>query len=229
MMNNIFSPLLQNGISSDVVYFLLLIPFIVMVATFARHVIGIKIFSMFVFVAMTFVAGFLLRRYSVLSIVTGVGVLIFIYFFSYFIKRFTNTLSLHYFSRISMVVTMISILLLGILTIVGRYENVVRYLELDKITPFTLVFAVLLSEYFSSNQTQKGFKTSRALFAYSTFLAIVIGLLISWNTFEWFMFKYPVVIFIFMLFTIMIGKYKGLRITEVGRFREVDLEERKAD
>lgn len=216
---------MANGISSDVIYFLLLVPFVVMVATVARHVVGLKIFSMFVFVAMTFTVGFLLRRYSFLSLIVSGCILIFIYLFSYFIKRFTNSLALHYYARISLVVSLISILLLILLTVVGRYENMVQGLNLDKVTPIALVIAVLLSEYFSSNQTQKGFKASRMLFAYSILLAMVVGILVSWNEFENFMFKYPYVVLSFMMVTFLVGKYKGLRVTEVRRFGDVEVEQ----
>lgn len=229
MVNNIFGPVIANGVPADVLYLLLLIPFIVMIASIARHVIGLKIFSMFVFVSMTLVIGFLLREYTMLSLLVSVGVLIFIYFFSYFIKRFTTSLALHYFSRISVVVTMISILLLGILIIVGRYANIVELLQLDKVSPFALVIAVLLSEYFSSNQTQKGLRASRLLFFYSLLLSIGVGVLLSWNQFEQFMFTYPYVIFGCMIITFLVGKYKGLRFTEFRRFKDIDVEERSDD
>lgn len=224
-MENIFAPLLINGIQVDVIYYLLLIPFVVMIATFIRHIAGLKIFSMFVFVSMTFVVAFLLRRYSLDSMVIGVGLLVFIYFFSYFIKGQINNFGLHYFSRISVVVTLISIVILLLLLVVGRFPDAVSALHLDRISPSALLLSVLLSEYFSSNQSQKGFKSSRKVFIYSIGLALLLGVIVSWDFFEQFMLTYPYVVFAFLLGTFWMGKYKGLRITEINRFRDIDIDE----
>jgi hypothetical protein len=223
-MDNIFEPIFTNGIPVDLVYFLLIVPFIVMVGTFARHVLGLKIFTMFVFVSMTMIIGLLIRENSWLSMSVGIGLLVFIYFFSYFVKKLTNTFSLHYYARISLVVSMISILLLSIVALAGRNQMIVESIQLDKVFSYAIILGVLLSEFYSSNQTQKGFRASRVMFLWSICFAFIIGSLISWNRFEGFMLKYPFIVIIFMLLTYLFGNYKGLRFSEIRRFKDVEID-----
>ena len=195
-----------------------------MIGTFTRHVLGMKVLGMSVLVSMVYIVSFLLRQYSMLSVGIGAGVILFIYGFAYFIKRLTVTLGLHYFARISIVITMISILLLSALVIAGRYAHVVDSLKLNESAPFAIVIAVLLSEQFSSNQTQKGIKKSRQLFVTSLVLSVLLGFLVSWDMFERVVFDYWYLVFVCMVLTFLFGKYKGMRLTEILRFRDIKLD-----
>lgn len=196
----------------------------VMVGTFARHVLGIKVLGMSVIVSIVYVAGFLLRRYSLLSVGLTAGIIIFIYLFSYYVKRLTIHLGLHYFARISIVITMISLVLLAILVIAGRYVNIVDAGKLSEISPLAVVIAVMLSEHFSSNQTQKGIKKSRQLFINSLILAIGLGFLLSWDPFESFVLNTWYLVFVYMILTFLFGKYTGMRLNEMFRFRDIKIE-----
>lgn len=220
-MNYFVQQLVANGIHPDVIYFLLVVSFVVMIATIVRHIFGIKILGMYAFVSMTFVIAFLLRAYSSLSIALSVGILIFIYFFSYFVKRLTIKLNLHYFSRISVVITMISFFLLILLFLAGQNNDLVNNLKLNEITPFAIVIAVMLSEHYSSHQTQKGYKTSRKMFLNTLTLSILTGTLISWDTFELYSLRYPYTVLAFMLVSLLAGRYKGLRVSEILRFSKI--------
>ena len=131
---------------------------------------------------------------------------------------------LHYFSRISLVITMISVLLLLVLIGIGTQQDLVKTLKLEQINSFAVITAVFLSEHFSSNQTQKGIKKSRGLFLNSLVLASLLAVLIGWSRFEGFMLQYPYMTLVFMLFTFLFGKYKGIRINEVLRFRDIKFE-----
>jgi len=223
-MNAIIQPIVQNGIPTELIYFLLAIPFVVMIITFARHLLGMKLLGIYVLISMAYILGFSLREYSLLSAALGIGVLVFIYLLSYFIKRLTVELDLHYFSRVSLVLTIISILLVVALLVVGRFQNIVEILKLPEIKPFALVIGVFLSEHFSSNQTQKGIKKSRELFVYSLLLTFVIGSIISWHRFESLVMNYPYITLGFMLLTLIFGRYKGARLSEMVRFREIKSE-----
>lgn len=223
-MHSILQTIISNGVPVDLVYFLLTVSFVVMVATFARHVLGMKVMEMHVILSVSYVLAFLLRDNSLFSISLGLGVILFIYFFSYYIKRLTLILGLHYFARISVVITMISILLLAALFVAGQYPNLIDLSKLNLINPLGIVLAVLLSEHFSSNQTQKGIKKSRFLFFNSLFLSLLVSLTISWYQFEWALLRYPYVIVLFMLLTFLFGRYKGMRVSEFARFRDIKLD-----
>ncbi|MFW5720439.1 MAG: 7TM domain-containing protein [Candidatus Dojkabacteria bacterium] len=220
-MDNILIPVLALGIPSDFVYFMLIIPFVVMLATIARHMLGVKVLGMYTYVSMTFVIAFFLRKHSFLSVSISIGLLFFVYFFSYFIKSLTVKMRLHYFARISVVISLISILLLTLIIVLAQFPEVIDKLELSKASPFAVLIIVLLSEHFSSHQTQKGFRNSRRTFVFTIFLALITGLLLSWERFEYFAMDYPYIVFVFIFIIFIAGKYKGLRLNELIRFRSI--------
>jgi hypothetical protein len=224
-MDSIIQQVITNGVSPDLIYFLLIMPLVVMVATLGRHVLGLKLLGIYVILSMTYILGFIVDNNTVLSVSMGTGILVFIYLFSYYIKKLTINLGLHYFSRISLVITMISILLVVCLIIVGMYPWIIGYVKLSTLNPFALIMAVFLGEHFSSNQTQKGIKTSRILFLNSLVLSLLVGALISIDDFGSFILKYPYLALVFMLFTFMAGKYKGMRVSELVRFGNISVED----
>jgi hypothetical protein len=226
-MQSVLQVVINNGVPADLIYFLLMVPFIVMVGTFVRHVLGMKVLGMSVIVSMAYIAAFLLREYSLLSVSIGTGVIVFIYLFSYYVKRLTIHLGLHYFSRISIVITMISLSLLAILVIAGRFPELVDSAKLYETSPFAVVIAVLLSEHFSSNQTQKGIKKSRQLFLNSLIVAFLVGLLVSWDPFQTFSFENWYLVFAWMIMTFLFGKYTGMRVNELFRFRDIKLDKNR--
>ncbi len=220
-MNSIIQPIISNGLPSDLIFFLLAVPFVVMVVTFSRHILGLKTLGIFEVVSMSFVIGFILRQYSFFSMLMGLLILIFVYSFTYFIKRLTIRLGLHYFARVSLVISLISISLLIILLLLSAYSNFLDELKLSQVSPFAIIIAVFMSEHFASNQTQKGIKTSRSLFASSLMLALLLGLIISWDVSERIMMNYPYFSILFMLGTLFFGLYKGMRLSELLRFKDL--------
>lgn len=224
-MNSIFANLINNGIPSDVLYFLVSISFVTMIVTFSRYMLGLKLLGMYVVVVMVYAIGFLIRDYSLLSVGVGMLILSLIYTFSYFIKRFTVQLSLHSFARISLVVSLVSVFLLAIIMIAGQFQSLFDLSKLNLLRSFPVIMMVMLSEYFSSHQTQKGIKKSRAAFINSLVISGLAGLVLSLNEVESFLMSQPYVILTFILLTILFGRYKGLRLAEVFRFKGITYDE----
>jgi hypothetical protein len=223
-MNALIQTIVGNGIPVDLIYFLLTIPLIVTVATFARHMIGLKLLGIYEITTMSIIIGFILKEYTPISLAVGIGLLAFIFFISYFIKKITVHLNLHYFSRISIIISLVSLLLVSVLLVIGRFGEVVQKLKLNEISPFTFVIGVILSESFSSTQTQKGFKKSRVLFMNTLLLSLLIGLLISWNDFQTLILNAPYLTIGFVILTLMFGRYKGIRLLEFLRFTDMKFE-----
>lgn len=211
----------DEGINSLLIYSLLVIPIIVSFGAIARHFIGLKMMSLTVLLIISYVLAFLFIDNTLLSIGVGLVLMIFVYFFSYIIKKLTVSAGLHHFSRIALVISFVSLFSLIIILLVAKYFNLGQYISYIAVNPFCVVLAVVLSEYFSASQIQKGFKTSRILFWNTLILGILTATLISWHTFQEILFKYPYIVLICILMSYLIGTYKGVRITEVLRFSSV--------
>lgn len=217
----------NEGVNNLLIYSLLVIPIIVAFGTIARHFIGMKMMSLTVLLITSYVFAFLFADNTFLSIGIGLLLVIFIYFFSYLVKNFIVNGGLHYFSRISLIISFVSLLSLFIILVAAKFLNFGEYSSYLSMNPFCVVLAVVLSEYFSASQIQKGFKTSRMLFWNTLFLSIFIAGLISWRGFQVFVFKYPFIILFFVLISYLIGRYQGVRLTEVLRFNSVANENSK--
>lgn len=211
----------DEGINSLLIYSLLVIPVIVSFGAMARHFIGLKMMSLTVLLIVTYVLAFLFIDNTLMSIGIGLLLLIFIYFFSYLIKKLTVSAGLHHFSRIALVISFVSLFSLILILFSAKYLNFSQYTAYLVINPFCVVLAVVLSEFFSASQIQKGFKTSRLLFWNTLIVGILTAMLISWHVFQEFLFKYPYIVLGFILLSYLIGMYKGVRITEVLRFSSV--------
>lgn len=113
---------------------------------------------------------------------------------------------------------MILVLIMIALTNVPEIEH---YAKLTMFDPFAVLMALALSDSFASHQTQKGIKNSRRLFLNTLLIAIPTALLVSWFEFQKIVIEYPYIILAFVALTLLIGRYTGMRLNEVFRFRDV--------
>lgn len=225
-INSFVAPM---GMNLTLIYFLLLIPFIALFGTISRHWLGIKTMSLGVLVAMTYVFAFVVNDRSLYSLAMAFILIIFIYFSSYFVKRFTINAGMHYYARIAFVISTISILVLLIFLGLFQIEYIHSNYSYLSINSFAVILAVALAEQFSSHQIQKGFRTSRQMFLTTLILAALLGFIASINSVQVFVFEYPYLIFVVLIITYLIGKYQGMRLNEIFRFNSVSNSEDKND
>lgn len=210
-----------NGLDALLVYFLLITPIIVAFGSVARHLIGLKMMSLTVFLIITYVLAFLIYNNTLLSLGVGLVLVIFIYFFSYAIKKFMADALLHYFSRIAIVISLVSIAILVLISIIFKIFNLNFYSDYYTVNPFSAFLAIVLSEYFSANQIQKGYKTSRLLFWNTLIFSAIIAFFVSLHVVQSFILKYPFVVLGFVLISYFVGRYQGIRLAEVLRFKSI--------
>jgi hypothetical protein len=210
-----------DGMNGEIVYYLLLIPFIALIATLLRHIAGIKTLSFGVFMALIFVMGFLVKNHSLYSAIGGFLLIFFIYFISYYVKKFSVNAGMHYFARISFVLTVVSIVVLLSLIIVYQLDFIKNEYNFALLNPFAIILAVALGEQFSSHQIQKGIKASRKMFFSTLFWSFLLSLVASYSVVEAFVLDYPYIIFIALIINFIAGRYQGIRLTELIRFQSV--------
>ncbi len=210
-----------DGMNQVLIYFLLIIPFIALIGSIARHIIGIKTLNLGVFTSIVFVLAFLIRNNSVYSVLIGLLMINFIYYFSYIVKKFAVNSSLHYYARISFVLASVSLAVAILFLTAFQIPFIRENLSFTLINPFSVVIAVALAEQFSSHQIQKGIKTSRTLFVNTIILAGISAFIFSISWIEIFILTYPYTVIIPLIFTYFLGKYQGIRLTEVLRFQKI--------
>lgn len=213
-----FSFINLSGLNLHLIYFLLVMPVIVMIGAFLKLFLGIRIMSLNVLLTLTYALAFLVPDNTLASVVLGSVITIFVYFFSYYIKRLTINAVVHHLSRIAFVIATISIIVLATLSSFVYFTDLERIVNVIEINPFGLIMLVILSEFFSANQVQKGIKTSRTLFINTLAVSIGTSLLISFSMFEAFLLQYPIIVLFIIVSLFFIGQYSGMRVSEFIRF-----------
>lgn len=204
-------------ISSDVLVPLLMLPFIATLVVLARHILGLKSFGMYIPIIATYAL-------FTLGFKIGITLIIYLAVVGIITRLAISPLRIHYISRISLVICLSTIASIVFLYVIAALEFTKNH-PINSVIPIILIIA--FCETFVSTQIQKGMRTSIYLFM-ETFVIAVLGcLLLRWNFAVNFVLNYPYVLILIVFINILIGKWKGLRLYEMWRFRTIKKSVRK--
>ena len=80
---------------------------------------------------------------------------------------------------------------------------------------------MIITERFISAQIEQGYKAALKLVAETLILSVVCYFIANWEAFRVLMLGYPELIFLTLLINFLIGRWTGLRLREMYRFRKV--------
>jgi prepilin signal peptidase PulO-like enzyme (type II secretory pathway) len=127
-------------------------------------------------------------------------------------------LRLLYLPRMALIITGTSLGIMALLPLLKYFSQK----ELDLTTGLAIFLLVLLVENFIAVQIERGLRQAFLVFFETLMLAFICYFLATWNWMRQFSLNYPVlIILITILINVFLGKWKGLRLTEYFRFREV--------
>lgn len=212
-----YHPLVQffveSGVPVETVYLLLMLPVIATLVAFSRQIIGVKAFgiytpSIITFAFLAFGDKGLKYGVAIFLAVLGVGILS-----RYLLKYFR----LLYLPRVAITLSIISFSILGILALGASLKRT----GLAAVDIFPLLIMITLTEKFVATQIEQGSKTALIL-AFETLVVSIIGyFIISQPFLRDFFLAYPWLIFVTILINIGLGKWTGLRLIELIRFRQI--------
>jgi hypothetical protein len=212
-----YHPLVQffvaEGIPVETVYLLLMLPVIATLVAFFRQIIGIKAFgiytpSIITFAFLAFGEKGLKYGVAIFFAVIGMGIL------SRYLLRSVRLL---YLPRVAITLSIISLMILGILAFGASLQRT----GLAAVDIFPLLILITLAEKFIATQIEQGTKTA-LLLAFETLLISIIGYFVISRPFlvEFFL-RYPWAILMTFAINIALGKWTGLRLVELLRFRHI--------
>jgi hypothetical protein len=209
-MSFLVNYMINKGVPVNTIVLILMLPVIATIFAFARQIIGLKAFGIYIptIVTVSFLALGLIYGLTVFIVVLAVGTL-----FRFFLRR----VRISYIPRLAIVLTTVSFAILGLLA-VGALTNQTTVLAL---TIFPILIMVALAEQFVAAQIEQGFSTAVFLTAETLILAIFTFSLVSWDPFQSLILAYPELIFLTIIINFVLGKWTGLRLTEYYRFRQV--------
>ncbi len=203
----------NSGVPVETVYLLLMLPVIATLVAFSRQIIGVKAFgiytpSIITFAFLAFGEKGLKYGVAIFLAVLGVGILS-----RYLLKYFR----LLYLPRVAITLSIISFAILGILALGASLKRT----GLAAADIFPLLIMITLTEKFVATQIEQGSKTALIL-AFETLVISIIGyFIISQPFLRDFFLHYPWAILLTLLINIGLGKWTGLRLIELIRFRQI--------
>lgn len=194
----------------NLVKVLLLIPVGTVVVSFCRTVIGVPTFG-------TFAPVLLALSFEEVSVSTGLACLGGIIFFGCLLRKVLDLLRILVIPRLSIIVTMVVIFVLAMMVVGFHYGNQ----KILYITLFPLIIMTWTIERFSVIQIEDGTQSAIKTSLGTAFVAIATYYVIGLRSLRTYLFAFPELLFSIMAILLVMGRYTGIRLTEIWRFREL--------
>jgi PKD repeat protein len=202
--------MIAEGIPSNTIVLLLMLPLIATIITVMRQVIGVTTFGVYTpsIITLSFLA---------LGLKFGLTILILIILAGAVVRKALDRFRLLYTPKIAIILTFSAFVLLLMLAL-GIYLDVG---QLATIAVFPMLIMTTLAEKFVSAMSGKGFYTAMLLTLETTVVSLICYWVVEWQTMQNLMLSYPEMIIVLLLVNILLGRWTGLRMLEYVRFREV--------
>lgn len=188
---------------------ILLIPVGALVVAFFRSVIGVPTFG-------TFAPVLLALAFREISPGPGLGCLAVIVVLGWGLRSLLDHFKILVIPRLSIIVTMVVILVI-VMMIVGFRVGQQRILY---ISLFPFIIMTWLIERFSVIQIEDGLKAALKALLGTTLVAVSAYAVMRVHNLRTYLFAFPELLFVVMALLLVLGRYTGIRFTELWRFRE---------
>ena len=222
-MQDLWSEIVTLGIDERTIMLILFLPVVSTIVGIARHIVGIKTLSIYAPIVLTFafIELSVVPNSSELLFWQGLrhGIIIFILVFlsATGFYSLTRGLRMHYFPKMSLIFTIVSIVMLTAIIIaafLGRYG-------FTGINIFSIVLISATSERLVSVFAKTNFRNTLLISIETLILTVISYSVFSIAEFREFLVNSPWVMFILVVINLYIGRYRGLRFREYWRFRSI--------
>ncbi len=213
----------ENNLSLDpnTLIFLVTLPLVITIISFAKYIMGVKSFGIYVPVILTFMFYQFSRIDGGVSVWQGLKYGLFItlivFISSYISYKIVQPLTLHYYSKLAIVTTNVTISLLVVLFILDLMDRG----GILRVDIFSLILLASISERFTNLLASKQTTTALMLSLQTILLGMICFLVISSQSVQTAFLNYPWIILLSFPVNYLIGRFTGLRLSEIYRFREL--------
>lgn len=212
----------SSSFDPEVLVFLVTLPLVITVIGFAKYIMGFKSFGIYVPVIITY----MFYQFSridgeTVSIIQGLKYGLFmiaiVFISSYVSYKIIKPLALHYYSKLAIVTTTVTLsllLVLFILDLINR-EGILR------VDIFSLILIASISERFTNLLASKQNQIALMLSLQTILLGMLCFFIISSPDVHTLFLRYPWLILLSFPINYVIGRFTGLRITEFFRFKDL--------
>jgi hypothetical protein len=209
-MNTIISYIANQGVSEQVLAYILLAPLVATLIVFLRQVVGLKSLGVYhpLLLAFAFVgAGLREGLFFFLLIVLLANAI------TYLVKKFP----LLYLPRLTIVVTVTALSLLLVISIIRLSDY---RLTLSDYFPIIIILA--LSDKLVTAQMKRNAKPALIMTGSTLAIALLGYLILNINWLQSAVLSYPLIFLLtIIVINIFLGRFRGLRLNELWRFRHL--------
>lgn len=202
----------SQGVPPNMFVLVLLFPLTAALVAFSRNVMGVKGFGIFIPAAVS--VAFLST-----GVVVGVTLFLSILVTASLARRLMRKVRMQYFPRMAMVIWAVSLAVFGLLLVSPGFS---AWNNLKQAGIFPILLFVLLADPFIEAQIHKSTKTALVMAIETVVLALIAYWVMSsvWLQ-ETVLLQPEMAILSVMAVNYLISRYKGLRLLEMWRFREI--------
>ncbi|KKT43392.1 MAG: hypothetical protein UW64_C0027G0013 [Microgenomates group bacterium GW2011_GWC1_44_37] len=201
----------SEGVSPNTLVLLFLFPLVAALVAFSRQVVGVNGFGMIIpallsvaFVSTGGVVGLVLLSFVMLSAIFG--------------RMAIRKIKIPYLPKLAVLIWLISISVLGLLIM----SPTIGLERLMSVGIFPIMIFVLLAETFIEAQITRSVATSMGMTLETIILAFIAYKVMSSSWIQNQVLLQPELsVVLILVLDLLIGKYKGLRFSEVWRFRKL--------
>jgi hypothetical protein len=200
---------INNGLPSNLIVLLILFPMVAALIAFSRHILGLRGFGIYTPAVLSI---------AFLSTGIGLGIAMFVFIVasSIICQKLLQRVNLAHLPKSALILWGVCLSTIGFLIIMA-YLNVNSFYVL---TIFPLLIIISLSENYTSMQLQTTTKEAVKLTLETVILAVAAELIISSKSIQYFVIVNPeLCLLIVFILNILIGRYNGLRLSELFRFQ----------
>ncbi len=205
----LISEAVSKGVPENTVALLLLLPLVATLVSVIHYVIGFSGYGIFMPTMM-----------AVALLATGIwsGLILFlvILVITLLSNLLVKKLKLHFWPARSITLLFVSLGTFGVMVL----TSFIKIVDVSKISIFPILFMILLTEEFVRTQLIKSKKEAVSLTAGTLVLAVVGAMIMGVDGIEGMVLKRAeMVILIVVVINVLVGRYGGIRLTEIKRFK----------
>lgn len=216
---------INSGLDKGAIITLLLLPVVVTLIAFARHILGMRSLGIYLSFVITFIffqlgvtsTEFPYYSDPLIGFKYGLPMILVVFSATLLCYLLIKKLGLHYYPKLAIVSTGVTVILIAVTMILG----LLGFKNFLKIDIFTLVLIVAITEKYFSILARKNLKTTIFITLESIMLAGISYLIICIHPLIDLLLQYPYVILILFPVNYLIGRFTGLRLSEYLRFWDI--------
>jgi hypothetical protein len=189
---------------------LLLIPIGALIVSFFRVVIGITTFG-------TFTPVILALAFRGVSIWTGIGCIAIMITLGWVARNILDHLKILVIPRISIIVTTVVMMTVGLM-MVGFVLGIQKVLY---IALFPMIITTWIIERFSVLQVEDGTKNALIAMLGTVVVSAIAYYTMGITVLRTYLFTFPELLLVVVALLLLLGRYTGLRVTEILRFKDL--------